>query len=156
MSTLPKDCLLGALVAAFSLVYIGYARSIEDSLLADSVGASGVPLALGIALFIAAAALAVKSYCASAAEAEATEDLEPAGNHLTAATLVAMLLAYVLVVPVAGYMVSVSLLVLAVALLARAALKPALFIGAALSGGFFWLLFEWALGIHMPDGILFS
>ena len=153
-----KDGLLGILTALFSLAYIGYARSIEDSLLADSVGAGGVPLGLGIALFIASTTLAVKAFRAPAngLAGDFPEEARNIRGHVIAAALVAMLVAYALLVPVAGYIVTVSLLVLAVAVLARAPLKPMLLISSALSGILFWLLFEWALGIHMPIGRLFS
>ncbi len=156
-----KDRLLGILVALFSLAYIGYAASIEDSMLADSVGAGGVPLAIGIALLIAAAALAVKSFWVKGAapgsgEGEETEQAEHSSGHVVAACLVALLIIYVALLPVAGYIVSVSLLVFAIAALAKTPVTPRLIVSAALSGILLWVLFELALGIHMPGGIFLS
>ena len=60
----------------FSVVYILSARSIEDSLLADPVGASGVPVAIGGLMALASAALIVKG-------------LVPAGRTVSGATAAA-------------------------------------------------------------------
>lgn len=154
MNEARRDVLLGLVVAVFAATYIAAARSIEDSLLADAVGAGGVPQAAGIVLLIAALALIVKSLLAHASsEPGATTQ---ARQLLLGAALVAVLVAYVLVLPLLGYVVAVSLLVGAVALLAGARDRLALALCTALSGLALWAMFEWALKIRMPIGAVFS
>lgn len=160
MSDTQKDRIFGLLAGLFALVYLWYANGIEDSMLADSVGANGVPLLIGSIVLASSVALVIKSFIAAKPVAAADEEAaDPAAEWRSiriAASLMAILLVYVIVLPLAGYIISVSVLVLAVAMLAKAPLKPTLFITAALSGVTFWILFELMLTIHMPKGLLFS
>lgn len=171
MNDLAKERFFGGLMAVFSLAYLRYAAGIEDSMLADSVGASGIPLALGSVMLIASVGLLLKSFfitkpvtdaADSANAADAADDSEaPTAaekNHSlrVAAGLLAILIVYAIVLPYAGYAISISLLVLAIALLAGARLNLTLAMCTALSGVTFWLLFQFLLGIAMPEGTLFS
>jgi len=153
-----RDALLGAVVGLFALAYIAAARGIEDSLLADAVGAGGVPQAAGIVLLLASLALLVKSWFArkprGAAPAGAVA--EPWRRLRLSALLVAVLLAYAMLLPWLGYIVSVSLLVLAVALLAGARRRVPLALCTALSGIALWAMFDLALKVRMPVGTLFE
>ena len=167
---------LGAAVFAGSL--IAAAREIEDSMLSDAVGAGGVPQGVGIAMAVAAVALFAKSFSAGttktteAAQAESS-DVNGNGNgngndrSNRAATgwqavarrtagLVAILLAYGLLLPVLGYPLTVSLLVLACGWLAGAPLKMPLLLFAALSGPLLWAMFDLALQVRMPVGSLWG
>ena len=154
-----RDLLLGSVVAVFAATYIAASRAIEDSLLADAVGAGGVPQACGIVLLLAGLALVGKSLLAGPAATAAAESA--GGSHprralQLGAGLVAVLVVYVLLLPLLGYIVSVSLLVGAVALLAGARDRRSLALCTALSGVAMWAMFEWALKIRMPVGILFG
>ena len=62
---------LGMLLAA---CYIANAQSIEDSLLADAVGASGVPTGVGVVLLIASLFLFVKSFKSKASMLNEAEE----------------------------------------------------------------------------------
>ena len=87
-----RDRITGALGVLLAGGYIAYARSIEDSLLADAVGAAGVPTGVGVTLLLASGALLLKTVwlrptakTASAASAETvaanpTTSLEPAST----------------------------------------------------------------------------
>jgi hypothetical protein len=152
-----RDLLLGSVVAVFAIAYIGASRAIEDSLLADAVGAGGVPQASGIVLLMAAVLLMVKALRRDAAPGDGgnAEALQ-ARPLLLGAALVALLVSYVLLLPLVGYIVSVSLLVGTVALLAGARDRRALVACTAFSGIALWAMFEWALKIRMPAGTLFG
>ncbi|MFZ2651942.1 MAG: tripartite tricarboxylate transporter TctB family protein [Burkholderiaceae bacterium] len=161
-----RDLLLGAVAGAFAVLYIGASRAIEDSLLADAVGAGGVPQAVGLALLLAALALLVKSWlertAAPPSSARAQADAPPTAaapaqpRLRLSAALVALLVAYALLLPWLGYILSVSLFVLGVALLAGAPRRSPLAWCTALSGVSLWAMFDLALQIRMPMGWLFS
>lgn len=156
-----RDRLLAVLVAAFAASYIAAARAIEDSLLADAVGAGGVPQGVGIAMLLAAIALFAKSFIATppkrAAEPDAGDEPLPWRHAaLRTAGLVAILVAYGALLPWLGYPLTVSLLVLASGWLAGAALKPPLLLCAAAAGPALWAMFDWALHVRMPVGTLWA
>ena len=163
-----RDRLLAVLTATFAASYITAARGIEDSLLADAVGAGGVPQGVGAVMLLAALALFAKSFRAgkaardpSSATLHAIPNLEAERMPwhavlLRCAGLVAILVVYGLLLPWLGYPLTVSLLVLAVGWLAGAALKLPLFAFAAASGPLLWAMFDWALKVRMPVGSLWG
>ena len=160
MTDRQRDRLLALLTAAFATSYIAAARAIEDSLLADEVGAGGVPQGVGLVMLLAALALFAKSFV-GAAPVEAAPVAAAAAPHWRAAALrttglVVVLLAYGALLPWAGYPVSVSLLVLAAGRLAGAALGATLLWSALLAGPGMWLLFDRLLQVRMPLGTLWS
>ena len=158
MSPAQRDGLLGGGVGLFALAYIASARAIEDSLLADAVGAGGVPQAAGMVLLLASVALLIKSWFASPARGTvaSTTVAQPRPRRLVSAALVAVMLAYALALPLLGYIVSVSLLVPAVALLGGARRILPLALCTALSGLALWALFDLVLKVRMPVGTLFE
>ncbi len=156
------DRLLAVLAAVLAVTCIAAARAIEDSLLADAVGAGGVPQGVGVAMGLAALALFVKSYLGGALPAP-LDDAGDTGDGapwrevaLRTAALVVILLAYGAVLPIVGYALSVSLLVLAAGRLAGAALKLPLLLCAALTGPLLWALFDGLLQVRMPIGTLWN
>ena len=60
MKSHQADRLTGILGIVVSASYVAYARNIEDSLLADEVGAAGVPSAVGAVLMLAAANMQIE------------------------------------------------------------------------------------------------
>ena len=153
-----RDRLLAVLTAIFAASYITAARGIEDSLLADAVGAGGVPQGVGAVMLLAALALFAKSFRAAPDKpANAKAERMPWQQVLLrCAGLVAILVVYGLLLPWLGYPLTVSLLVLAVGWLAGAALKLPLFAFAAVSGPLLWAMFDWALKVRMPVGSLWG
>ena len=149
-----RDLLLGSVVGAFAIAYIGAARSLEDSLLADAVGAGGVPQAAGVVLLLTSLTLIGKALLARG-DTGAGEAVNARSQQL-GGTLLALLVVYVFALPVLGYTLAVSLLVGAVAWLAGARDRVALALCTALSGVAMWAMFEWALKIRMPSGSLFG
>ena len=153
-----RDRLLAVLTAIFAASYITAARGIEDSLLADAVGAGGVPQGVGAVMLLAALALFAKSFRAAPDKASNAKSERMPWQRvlLRCAGLVAILVVYGLLLPWLGYPLTVSLLVLAVGWLAGAALKLPLFAFAAVSGPILWAMFDWALKVRMPVGSLWG
>jgi hypothetical protein len=148
------DRISGALGIALSASYIAYAQTIEDSMLADSVGAAGVPSGVGMVMLLASAALLVKAKPPSVAD----ELPPPAGAahwraHGLALGLLAVLVTYVLILPLAGYWASIALLLGAVAWLVGARTPKTLLLCAVLGASALWLLFSMALQVRMPPGV---
>ena len=158
MTDRQRDRLLALLTAAFATSYIAAARAIEDSLLADEVGAGGVPQGVGLVMLLAALALFAKSFVGAAPVEAAPVAAAPRWRAAALRTtgLVVVLLAYGALLPWAGYPVSVSLLVLAAGRLAGAALGATLLWSALLAGPGMWLLFDRLLQVRMPLGTLWS
>ena len=141
------DLWIGLALMAFAAVYYAGALAIPESLLSDEVGAAGLPKALGLALGACGAALAVRSQ--GLAPMHVRLDMAP-----QALGLVGVLIAYILVLPVAGYPLAMAALVAVAALLAGARLTPWLAVTAAAAGLGFWLIFVTLFGIAMPAGLL--
>ena len=152
----------GAVGLAGSLTYILAARRIEDSLLADAVGASGVPVGVGALMAVASVALLIKALLPSAkaqAAAVLTGDAatqssaeSPLRPHYLAAGLLAILVLYLIVLPWLGYVVSIGILAAAVGWFAGGRERMTLLGFALLTGPILWFLFDFALKVHMPVG----
>jgi len=132
---------------ALAGAYYASALTIQDSLLSDEVGAAGLPKGLAIALGLSGALLALRSSAASTIRVKLA--LKP-----QALGLLAILAAYIIVLPFAGYPLALAALVAGVALLAGAKLDLTFALTAAGAGLGFWLIFAHLLGIAMPAGRL--
>ena len=162
LSDRQRDRVLAVAAAVFAAILLAGARAIEDSLLADAVGAGGVPQ--GVALVMGAAALALfcKSFLDSpAANADNSAPAEGAALPWQAAAartagLVAILVGYGLLLPTLGYTLTVCLLVGASGWLAGAPLKAPLLMCAVATGPLLWAMFDWALKVRMPVGSLWG
>ena len=144
-------CVTGAIGLVGSLAYIFAARGIEDSLLADAVGASGVPVGVGALMALASLALLLKGW-AMPSQAPAAPTASRLHQHGLAAGLLAILLAYLWVLPWLGYIVSVGLMSAAVAWFSGGRDRKALLGLVVLTGPLLWLLFDFALKVRMPAG----
>jgi hypothetical protein len=150
-----RDRVLAVLAGLLAISCIAAARAIEDSLLADAVGAGGVPQGVGIAMGIAALALFAKSFLGKAVPAAN----QSAPWHVAAwrtTGLVLILIGYAAVLPLIGYPLSISMLVLAAGRLAGAPLRWPLLVCAVLAGPLLWTLFDLVLKVRMPLGSLWS
>ena len=154
MSARHADRITGVLGILVSASYIAYARQIEDSLLADEVGAAGVPTAVGLVMMLAAAGLLLKASRRSAAPTGdgAKEDTQWAA-HWLALALLGVLAGYVLVLPVAGYWVSVALLIGAVSALVGARDRKVILACSVLGATGLYTLFTLLLNIRLPAGL---
>ncbi len=155
-----RDRLLAVTAAVFAASLVAAARSIEDSLLSDAVGAGGVPQGVGLAMAAAALALFTKSFNdadVSAAAADADAVAKPwRPTLLRTAALVLILVLYGVLLPLLGYPLTVSLLVGASGWLAGAAPRWPLALCALVAGPALWLLFDRLLQVRMPVGTLWG
>ena len=156
MSDRQRDRVLALLALMLAAACVTGARAIEDSLLADAVGAGGVPQGVGIAMGLAALALFLKSFLGVAPSAEAGAAKPWLDGAARTTGLVLILAGYAAVLPIAGYPLSVSLLGLAAGRLAGAPLKLPLIVCAALAGPLLWALFDALLKVRMPGGTLWN
>jgi len=151
------DRLTGILGIAVSSMYVYQASLIEDSLLADAVGVAGVPTAIGYLMLAASMCLFLKSWLKTKQKPEVSEEeTEPGGSehpHWKALGLLALLAAFVAIVPVLGFVVSIGLFVAAVSYYAGARDAKTLMWCALLTGPMLWLSFDYALEIHLPTGM---
>ncbi|MCT8331586.1 tripartite tricarboxylate transporter TctB family protein [Albidovulum sediminis] len=150
--------------AALFALAVGYwisADSISESRLAGAVGADGFPKVLGVALGVLSLILAgqtlFESYIVPARDkAPVQEEAQDASSawrgHLRAFGLIAIGIAYVLLLPYLGYMVAGGLMLGAVA--TYAGLRPSLatLLFAVCGGLCFYLIFVKLLQIPLPAG----
>jgi len=150
---LSRDDALGLGMIVLAAAYWVAADRIPVSLLADAVGADGVPKVLAVALAVCGALLLVTTRLRRPPAAmEPVIDGE-ARTHLRAAGLLAGLVVYILLLPVLGYPLAIALLIAAVAIYGGTAIRPSV-AGIAVAGSLlFWVFFVRVLGIGMPTGI---
>lgn len=146
------DLVLGIATLVLAVGYLEGAARIRESLLADSVGAAGLPRAVGWATVVVGALLCVRSVLA----APTVQGSGPIAwsAHARALGLIAILAAYVVLAPWLGYAVATGLLVAVAAAYAGAPRTRQLVVIPALAGLLFWLLFVAAFGIPMPGSAL--
>lgn len=87
MNAQQKDRLTGLLGMIGASIYVYQASLIEDSLLADAVGVTGVPTAIGALLGAAAVLLFLKSWLPSKAPATSESEEAPSLAAVTTRTL---------------------------------------------------------------------
>ncbi len=158
MSLAGRDRLLGVITAVFGSTYVAASRAIEDSLLADSVGAGGVPQAVGFGMAVAGLVLFAWSWRHTPKAPVVSEGGEQTRERaaLRTAALAGLLIAYALLLPWIGYVPAIFLLLLASGLRAGAPLGPTLGITAAAGALFLWLLFDRLLQVRLPVGTLWG
>lgn len=164
-----RDRVLAVGAGVFAASLMAGARAIEDSMLSDAVGAGGVPFGVGVVIAVAAVALFAKSFIVRKAVADEPAD-RPAKKSaeaderelglqtivLRTLGLVAILVAYGLLLPWLGYPLTISLLVLASGWLAGAPITAPLLLCALFAGPLLWAMFDWALQVRMPIGSLWG
>jgi putative tricarboxylic transport membrane protein len=161
-----SDFFLGLGAIALSAGYLYAATGIQESLLSDSVGAAGVPRALGWIMGALGLLLCLRSVSfarAPAAAASSADRPDPPADHrsgmhphLQALCLLGILVGYILLAPYLGYLVTIGLLVAAVARFGGAPFNRNLLLISAASGIGLWAVFAWILGISMTAGSLFA
>jgi putative tricarboxylic transport membrane protein len=141
---LRRDLACAALGLALAGAYWAAARELPRSMLSDAVGADGVPRALAVLLaffsvFIAMSALLRKR-----------KVIEDRQNHARALGIAVLGFAYIAIAPLAGYLVSGTLLAGAAALYYGAPRNVDTVAFATGSAALLWLVFGRVLGIALP------
>ena len=146
-----RDLSCAAILLIIAASYYSVASHIGRSALADEVGPAGLPVVYALVLAIVALVLAGKAVLLRAVDS-ATGAGGPALSFglRRAGGVFAIGVGYVLIVPMAGYFLTLVVVIATMALYqgerASARLATIAVAGAAL----FWLLFVWLLGIPMP------
>jgi hypothetical protein len=150
VSASARDIALGLAALVLAGAYWALAIDLPISLLSDAVGPGGVPVAIAVLMAGAGAVLVLRSLLRPPTEAP------PSPAHGRAAGLLALLVAYVVAVPLIGYPLALGLLAGAIALYAGARPGVGLAAFAVGIGVFFWLGFVRVMGIPFPAGTLFG
>jgi putative tricarboxylic transport membrane protein len=152
---------LGAIALAAAYLYV--ASGIQESMLSDSVGAGGIPRVLGWAMAVLGLVLCLRSVsfkadARNAGAPPAGSDVAAAGSpwrpHLQALSLLAILVAYIVLSPYLGYLLSMAALLAAVAAYGGAAIDRNMLLISAAGGIALWLVFAKILGISMQASVL--
>lgn len=144
--------------------YLWMAYQIRQSALDDAVGPAGLPKVLAVLMIGLGAMLCLKALLAArlakpsgpVSDEAATTEATGIGlsGIMRAGGLLAIAVAYLLIVRPLGYLPSVFLLIVAAALYGGTPLTWRVFAIAAGGALFYWLLFVLILGIPLPAGIL--
>jgi hypothetical protein len=158
-SILSRDFVAGCILLVFSVIYYLAATAIPESRLSDSVGPGGMPKAYGIALGVLSVLLIVQSLLArrhavaNASDAKvrdaARKDLHGA---MRAAVMLAIGVAYVILLPLIGYILSIALLIGATAWYQERKRPHWLVPTAIIGAGALWIVFVEVLQIAQPAG----
>ena len=142
-----RDFVAGCILLIFSVGYYLTAAAIPESRLSDTVGPAGLPKAYGIALGLLSALLIVQSLFAqrrraavapAVARAAVEKDIHAAKRALV---MLAIGIAYLVLLPLIGYAISLALLIIAAAWYQEGARRPWLIPTAIIGSGLFWLIF---------------
>ena len=144
-----RDLVCAVAGLALAGAYYAAADAIPTSLLADGVGAGGIPKLLAAALALLSLVLGARSLLAGAV---AVAD-PGAGRHLRPLGVAALGFVYVAAAPYLGYPAALALLVAGATLYYGERLRPAVLVYAIGCAVLLWLVFAKLLGVAMPAGI---
>jgi putative tricarboxylic transport membrane protein len=148
-----RDLVFGSATLAVAIVYYTLTSTIPPSQLADPVGPQGLPKMYAFALAALSILLIARSL-RTRTNAE-PRTFEPS-NHRAAARVAGMLLigiAYILVIPYLGYLLSVALLIAATTYFQGGRFNGRTLLIAISGAALFWTLFIWLLRIQYPAGL---
>ncbi len=146
-----RDIVLGAAGIAAAAAYWRAADVLPVSLLADEVGADGVPKALAACLGALSLLMLVRALAPRPVAIGGVEN-RGAAPHLWAAGVVGLAALYALAAPWLGYVPALALLIAATAVLFGMRPHPRLALVAAGGAVLFWVLFAKFLSVSMPPG----
>lgn len=158
-----RDLLFGTATLVVAVVYYGLAAAIPASDLSDPIGPQGLPkiyavLLAGLALILIARSLPrVHSNPEPPnPDPRTLEPPKPEPQGSPAARVAGMLLigiAYIIVLPWLGYLVSIAALLTFTIYLQGGPINRRTILVSLSGAAVFWLLFIWLLGIQYPAGI---
>lgn len=154
-----RSVVTGGVLFGVAVLYWYLADGIAKSPMSGSVGADGLPKLLAICLGVLSLVLIAQSALspASGPAAEAAEDTGDAEftpeGFLLAMKMLAIIVVYVLILPVLGYAVSAGLLLAAIAVFFGRPFGLRVLVFAVLGAVLAHLVFVTLLGVRMPTGI---
>ncbi len=149
-----KDLLSGLVLLLIAALYYAATGSIADSTLSDEVGATGLPRVLTYMLAGLGGLLVVRSLVAARAAGRPKADAGEEGDARLPRAVGFLLFgaAYVLILPFLGYIVSIALLIGAIAFFERAERAWAVPVTAVGGAVLYWAIFVKLLGVNQPAG----
>jgi putative tricarboxylic transport membrane protein len=148
-----KDVVSGCALVLVALAYYWASTAIQSSTLEDEFGPGGLPLILATLLGLVGAIIAVRGLVL-AHPGSAFGGGEPR-RFARALGVLGIGFAYVLLVPYLGFILTIALLIVAVARYEGLSLSWRVMAVAGAGAGFLWLLFVKLLGVPQPAGLLF-
>jgi putative tricarboxylic transport membrane protein len=149
-----KDLLFAVATLVLSVAYYWMATSIPSSQLADSIGPQGLPKAYAILLAVSSLILIGRSLVRRPRERTPTATTEPTERSplWRVAGMLGIGIAYILVVPWLGYVLSIAGLLLATTYYQGGTVNRQVGLVAVSGAIFFWFLFVVLMGIPQPPG----
>jgi hypothetical protein len=153
-----RDFVAGCFLLVFSVAYYLTAAAIPASHLSDTVGPGGMPKTYGIALGLLSVVLMAQSLlarrrAAAGSDAETRAAMKKDRNAAKRAlVMLAIGIAYLVLLPLIGYVISLALLILAAAWYQEGSRGRWLIPTAIVGSGLFWLIFVEILQIDQPAG----
>ena len=149
-----RDLVFGSATLAVAIVYYALTSTIPPSDLADPIGPQGLPKIYAFVL----AALSIVLIARSVRRPATEERSDPGSRipHPGRMRVVGMLLigiAYILVLPYLGYLVSVAMLIAATTYFQGGPLNARTLLISISGAALFWALFIWLLRIQYPAGL---
>lgn len=148
-----RDLICAALGLALACAYYAAADALPHSLLADNVGADGVPKLLAVLLALLSIAIGARSALARPLAEGAHGGGVAPRRHLRAFGVAAIGTAYIAVVPVLGFAPALALLLLAAMLHYGAAPRLPVLLYASGGAAILWAVFALGLRLAMPTGL---
>jgi putative tricarboxylic transport membrane protein len=149
-----KDVLFGTATLALSVAYYWMAAAIPSSQLADAIGPQGLPKAYAILLAVFSLSVIGRSIARrrdGRTKSAATKPTERSPLWRVAGML-GIGIAYILVVPWLGYVLSIAGLLLATTYYQGGRVNQQVALVAVSGAVFFWFLFVVLMGIPQPPG----
>jgi hypothetical protein len=140
---LRRDLACAALGLALAAAYWAAADRLPTSFLSDSVGADGVPKGLAVLLAAFSLVIGIRALARPGTGPERK-------NHLRALGIAVLGFAYLAIVPLAGYLVSMALLTGAAAWYYGAPRRADTAVFALGTAALLWAVFRVFLGVALP------
>lgn len=152
-----RDLVFGLATLAIAVVYYALASTIPPSELADPIGPQGLPRMYSFALAALSILLIVRSLRTGANREPRTAEprtAEPSNQRsFRVAGMLLLGIAYIVVLPYLGYLVSVAMLIAGTTYLQGGALNGRTVLVALSGAALFWAVFIWLLRIQYPAGL---
>jgi hypothetical protein len=148
-----KDLAGSAILLIIAVLYYAASTQIPSSTLEDQVGARALPSVIAALLVMIAAIIGIRAIVAAPVAATGEKDAEAPWPRALGMLMIGAI--YIPAASLLGYWPALLLLLIAVPIYEGMMLSWR--IGAVAVGGatFFWVLFNYILGVQQPEGILF-
>jgi hypothetical protein len=146
-----RDAVFGTVTLAVAAIYYLLAVTIPRSDLADPIGPQGLPRMYALALAALSMLLIARSLRRPNRE---PRHAEPASHRLgRVAGMLLIGVAYILVVPYLGYLLSVALLIATTIYFQGGTINSRSLLVSMTVAALFWVLFVWLLRIQYPASL---